>query len=168
MTGLVIREVEVSDAEKIIDHFNKIAGESSFHTFGEGEYKTTIEMQETKIKSIKEADNSMMIVAELSKKIIGTASLIGGNRKKTCHYSVLGISIREKYCGAKIGSLMMERLIDFAQFSGLSKVNLMVHEKNIRAQKFYERLGFEEEGRLKRYFKDNEGYHEGICMGKSV
>lgn len=50
----------------------------------------------------------------------------------------------------------------------LSKLNLEVHEKNIKAFNFYKKLGYKFEGVKKGFFYEDGTYYNSIIMGKSI
>lgn len=164
-----IREACAEDAEQIIAHLKQIADETPYHTFVGDEFQMQVDQQINMIESIKNVSNSVMIVCLVEGAIIGVLTLMGGNRSKSKHAATVGISIKLAYCGYGIGHHLMAHLEGWIKRGDIiKKINLVVHEDNIRAIKFYEELGFIHEGRSTMYFYDQGRYYDGIHMGKSM
>lgn len=53
-----------------------------------------------------------------------------------------------------IGTTLIQQLLVRARNQGATSVLLEVRESNLAARRLYERLGFSEEGRRKRYYKE--------------
>ncbi|WP_245210600.1 hypothetical protein [Priestia aryabhattai] len=68
--GVSIREAAPKDAEKMIAFYNRVGGESDFLSFGEGEFLTPLSEYELFLSSVKQEQNSLIVVAEKEEKII--------------------------------------------------------------------------------------------------
>lgn len=166
---IIIREATFEDASETIEFMNWVTGEVKFHTYGANDFNIKHGHERKMISAFKGRSNCKFIVAELNGKIIGIATLSGGIKDRISHRGTIGITVSKRYWRLGIGNKMMELLIDFANNSRfLSKLELLVHEGNIPAIKLYEKLNFFEEGRVKRYFKINDKYYDGINMGLYV
>lgn len=160
---------KLEDSLEIIQYYNKIGGETDFHTFAKNEYSKDKEQQEHAIGKYLSKDNSLMIICEYDDEIIGILSLEGGNHDRNRHRGDLGITVLQEYWGYGIGTNFMSQLFKWAaKINYLSKINLLVHCENIRAIKFYEKLGFEYEGVTKQYFECGGIMYDGIYMGKEI
>ena len=164
--NVVLRSPKESDAKEIIEFYNIVGGETTYLSFGAGEYKVSIEQQESTIKSVNESDNNTMILATIDDKIIGIGTISSNQKKKGKHVGELGIVIKEEYCNVGLGKIMMDELIDWCKSNGItSRIGLSVRKDNPRAIELYKKCGFEVEGTLK-----NETYIDGeffdiIVMG---
>lgn len=78
------------------------------------------------------------LIALMNDSIIGF--LISSVKKKNLH--IHRIAVSKKYQRKKVGSALMEHLLADCYESGISGITLKVHEFNINAQLFYEKLGF--------------------------
>jgi len=58
----------------------------------------------------------------------------------------LGIGLTDRYCGRGLGQLLMAAVMDEARRLGKEAVDLIVVRENLRAQRLYERFGFEVNG----------------------
>ena len=80
-------------------------------------------------------------------KVVGVASLMISNRLRQRHSASVGIMIHKDYQGIGLGTALMEKLIDLADnWLCLVRLELDVLAGNEGAQRFYERLGFVQEG----------------------
>jgi len=80
----------------------------------------------------------------------------------------LTIAIDPEYQGRGVGrKLFTELLIDVRDNRpDITRVELIARESNLRAIAFYESLGFQKEGRLRKRIKRSDGrYEDDIVMG---
>jgi len=163
-----IRFAKQEDAQDIINHINQVVGESSNHTMIEGEFGIDVKSQSDYIEKVNLSNNSLMLISEISGKMVGLLTLIGGSKSKNAHCAELGITIKMDYCDRGLGHLMMNEMDSLIMKKRtIRKVNLLVHENNELAIKFYEEIGFVIEGRNKSYFFEDGEYFDGINMGKT-
>ena len=131
-------------------------------------------VQSYNIKDLKEAisvyknetrKNHNYIVAEEKGEVIGIVTWLmhGLPKHQLCELDRIAVS--PEYRGKGISKLLFQALIkDAKQFykkkkSKLRKLYLLTHADNIRAHKFYEKLGFKHETTLKQhYYKDKDEY----------
>jgi diamine N-acetyltransferase len=94
--------------------------------------------------------NSTFIIAELDSKAIGFAKLREGKRieclKDKHAIEVQRIYILEKVKGKKFGSYLLEKCFQIGKEKGYETLWLGVWDQNLAAQKFYEKLKFENIG----------------------
>ena len=105
------------------------------------------------------------IVAEENGKIIGIVTWLMHGLPKHQLCELDRIAVLPEYRGKGVARKLFNALIkDAKQFykknkSKLRKLYLLTHDNNIRAHKFYEKLGFKHETTLKQhYYKDKDEY----------
>jgi N-acetylglutamate synthase-like GNAT family acetyltransferase len=82
-------------------------------------------------------------IAKIDNKIIGTISLLDiGNRKAALRKMFVDKNYRGKEFG--VGQKLLNTLIDWARYKEFTEIFLGTTEKFTRAQRFYEKNGFEE------------------------
>ncbi len=164
-----IREAVAEDAKQIIEYMNWVTGEVDFHTYGAGDFHIS-ESDEAKVLELfHNRDNCMFLVAVFREEIIAVATLSGGVKERVEHRGNIGITVAKRFWRLSIGKTMMQIIIDYAEENKtLTKLELLVHQDNIPAIKLYNRLGFFREGLLKRHFKIEGKYYDGIRMGLLV
>lgn len=159
--SLLIRNAEAKDAEEIITMVKQVIDETGFFPHTAEEFNVTVEHEVEYIKS-----TALFLLVEINGKIVGSATLNRSDLIKLNHIVTFGITILKEYCGLGIGSILIEKIIEWAKFNDVEKIELEVFEKNTSAIMLYKKFGFIEEGRKRRYIKTNEGYQDMILMGR--
>ncbi len=163
---IIIRKANKYDAEALIEYLNIIGGESDFLTFGAGQFGRTVAQEEDFIVSALEKENALFIIAEVNGKVIGNLNFSGGLRERTAHAGEFGVSVLKEYWGNGIGEELIKYLISWARNSGIiRKINLKVRTDNTPGIKLYKKLGFLEEGLIKRDFLIDGQFYDFLLMG---
>lgn len=163
---IIIRKANKSDAEALIEYLNVIGGESDFLTFGPQQFGKDIEAEELFIEDALSKKNALFIVAEAHGKIVGNLNFSGGPRERTAHVGEFGVSVLKEYWGKGIGEELIRSLISWAETSGIiRKIDLLVRTDNKRGISLYKKLGFLEEGRMKREFLIDGEFYDCLVMG---
>ena len=109
--------------------------------------------------------NHNYIVAEEKRKVIGIVTWLMHGLPKHQLCELDRIAVLPEYRGKGVAKKLFDALIkDSKSFyrknkSKLRKLYLLTHSDNIRAHKFYEKLGFKHEITLKQhYYKDKDEY----------
>lgn len=159
-TDLIIRNARPSDAAKIIQLVKQVMNESPFFPKTPDEFNISVEQEESYINEL-----ALFLVAEIKGKIIGSATIDRSSLKKLNHSISLGITILKEYSGIGIGSLMMKRIIDWANLNKVEKLELEVFSDNLPAIALYKKFGFFEEGRKRKAIKI-DGEHKDLILGR--
>lgn len=69
---------------------------------------------------------------------------------------ILDVAVRPDLCGRGVGRMLVERVIGDCRERGADFVSLEVRPSNRSAIALYQRLGFVETGRRRRYYQDGE------------
>lgn len=165
---VLIRKASTSDAEEMIKYLNVIGVESDFLTFGAEGFGGSVKEEEEFISSSLSKPNALFIVAEVNGKIVGNLNFSAGPRKRNYHVGEFGVSVLKEYWGKKIGEKLIKYLIKWAGENGIRKINLRVRTDNEKAVKLYNKLGFSEEGVLKRDFLIDGKFYDSYMMGLEI
>jgi RimJ/RimL family protein N-acetyltransferase len=166
---IIIKKAVKSDAKALIEYLNIIGGESDFLTFGIGQFGRGIEQEEEFISNALNKKNALFIIAEINGKIVGNLNFSGGPRQRTAHVGEFGVSVLKEYWGNGIGEELIKYLINWSKNSGIiKKLNLRVRTDNTRGICLYHKLGFLEEGILKRDFLINGEFYDSLLMGLQI
>jgi putative acetyltransferase len=85
--------------------------------------------------------------------VIGLVELSRG-RRRTGHTARLdNFAIRPEFQGQGWGAHLLQEIIAELQSQGIKRIDLIVESDNTRAIRLYQKLGFEIEGTLRKYFK---------------
>lgn len=166
---ILIRKANRSDANALIDYLNVIGGESVFLTFGIGEFEKSVEEEEEFIDNAMNKDNSLFIIAEDDRKVVGCLNFSGGSRQRTAHIGEFGVSVLKEYWGYGVGNELIQYLINWSKATGIiRKINLRVRADNTRGICLYKKLGFTEEGVISRDFLMNGEFYDSLLMGLQI
>lgn len=112
-------------------------------------------------KSELENENSKYVVAKLNNEIIG----FGGIWFSVDDIHITNIVVKKTYRNQKIGSLILNTLIDMCKNKVQKSITLEVNSNNILAQKLYQKFGFKIVGIRKKYYNNTE---DAIIMTKTL
>lgn len=112
-------------------------------------------------KSELENGNSKYLVAKLDNQVVGFAGII----PVLDEADISNIVVHKDFRNQKIGSYLLQGLIDLAVSLNLKIINLEVRESNVPAIKLYEKYGFEVCGLRKKYYNNSEN---AILMQKKL
>lgn len=96
-------------------------------------------------------DQAVYFVAVHEKRVIGFV----GVWKIVDEGHITNIAVLPEYRGQGIGQKLLAQLVAYAQEKDLVGLTLEVRVSNVGAQKLYEQFGFQQAGRRKRYYQDN-------------
>jgi RimJ/RimL family protein N-acetyltransferase len=162
---VILREAKKEDAQSMIDFYNLVGGETDFLSFGKNEFKMPLKDYEKFIESTATENNSIILVATIDDKIISIASITSNQKARYKHVGTFGIVISEQFCGLGLGRKIMDYLIEWANSNGITKkISLVTREDNDRAIALYKKMGFEEEGILKKENYINGVYYNTVMM----
>ena len=155
-----LRPLQIKDAEGMLEwmHNPDIAKNFRFNTSGQ-----TLDKVKNFIENSFDEETKHYAVANENDEYLGTISLKAINREdKTAEYA---ISMRACAIGTGAAAIATRELLKKAFYEmELNRIYLNVLSDNVRAQKFYEKMGFTYEGEFKQHickngeFKDLKWY----------
>lgn len=155
---LIIREAEAEDAALLLQHFERVSGETDFLSFGPGEFEMTVEQEADFLARCRTAENCVFLLAFVDQTLAGTLNFSSRNRSRLIHVGEFGMAIQKSFWRLGIGSILLDGLIDWARAGGIiKKINLKVRADNLKAMDLYFKKGFVVEGLQKK-----ENYVDGV------
>ena len=144
-----IREAAQDDAVKVIAFFQKIYGETDFMLFEAGEAVPSEQQQRKGIADGLQNRSGAMFLCECGseKEVAGIAFGLRGVPKSQRHLLRLVLGIAREHWGKGIGTRLMQAIEAWAVAENIRRLELSVHDSNLRARALYLRLGFVPEGR---------------------
>ena len=112
-----------------------------------------------------------VLVAELDGRVVGYGKIEHPTPlPASAHvWHVTGLGVDPLYEGRGAGRALMEGLIALARERGGQRITLRVFGPNARAQRLYERIGFEREGVLRKEFMVGDGeYVDDLLMAMDL
>ncbi len=135
--------------------------------FGTGveEERCQPELKFEKIIKTGSTDSFMMGVFD-EERLVGLCGFNREDRLKTKHRGeIVQMYVDATYAGKHIGPSLLNAAIKRAFESGvIEQIALSLVHQNERANRVYEKLGFEEYGRIKNYFKAGSRYWDQRFM----
>ncbi|ALX49623.1 acetyltransferase [Lentibacillus amyloliquefaciens] len=142
---MIIRPIEVEDAEKILK-LNKRIDASGFMLHEPGERKTTACQQKEAIEKITLEERSVFFVAEADGHLTGFIAAFGGKLKRNKHSAYLALGVHDGFYGQGIATSLITKVFEWADDTDISRLELTVIKDNEKAIKLYQKMGFQIEG----------------------
>ena len=162
-----IRQIQIGDAENLLNLMNKVEAETTFLLYEKDERNRTIEQQRKNIQEQLEK-GSLTFVLEGNKQLVGYVfgNIFTANRKKHCMN--LAIAILQEYTGKGYGTKLMNTIEEYAINNGITRLELEVAKTNKVAISLYQKIGFEVEGIKRNAFLVNGKYEDDLLMAKII
>jgi putative acetyltransferase len=161
VSELVIRRAEPSDAEGIALTFR--AREASMGTL-QNPYPSIAHWTE---RIARNSPLNYVLVALAGDEIVGHAGLHGNENPRRAHAWYLGMSVRDDWHNRRVGTRLMEALIDLADnWLGALRIELTVYVNNEYALRLYRRFGFEIEGTHRAFSLRDGQYTDTYAMAR--
>ena len=168
-TTVLIRQAELEDAEKLLHCIKTYIPQSDYIPKLEREITLTVEQEKEWINTLLLNDNSLLLVAEHDGQIIGNIDLTGNRRKMMEHTAVIGMGMVTAYRNSGLGTALLAATIEWAQNNPiLELIWLQVFTENQPGIALYRKMGFEENGIIKNFFKQENKYFDNLTMTMNV
>ena len=144
-----VRQLNAGDAEAMLVYLQKTAQETHFLMRLPEEAVYTLENERKILQNTRESKQAFTI----------------GERFKVRHRASLGIAVVQEYWNTGLGTVLINGAIDLARKAGYEQLELGVFSDNSSALHLYQKLGFQEVGRMPNAFKLPDGsYADEIMM----
>lgn len=160
---ITIRKAKTEDARCIVEAEQEIAQKPGYFC------SQPSELSEENVKRTIESSHGIYLVAEKEGGLVGHAFLEILNLQSLRHVAQLNIVVHKGHQAQGIGTSLMEKIIEWAKQSGtIEKIELNVRASNTRAIALYKKMGFFEEGCLKRRVKAGDQYIDDLVMALHI
>jgi RimJ/RimL family protein N-acetyltransferase len=158
---LLVRPAVPADADALVDLGHEVAGEPELWLT----YDRTRGDERRNVRNVQRDSNVAVFVAEAADGVVGRLSIARDRSPLSRHVAELGLMVAAGARRRGVGSALMEEAMRWARGSGIVKLELTVFPHNAPAIALYRKLGFREEGLLRRrYFIDGR-YIDAMVMG---
>ena len=106
------------------------------------------------------------LIAVADSHVAGWCDITPPGRDVTAHVGVLGIALHPDWRGQGLGERLMREALAAGDAFGYMRIELGVFAHNTRAQALYHKLGFVEEGILRRRIRFGDDFHDEILMAR--
>lgn len=166
---ITIRQAEIGDAEKLLGCIKQYIPQSEYIPKLEQEITLTIEQEKEWINSFLTNENSLLLIAEYGNEIIGNIDLTGNRRKIMEHTAVIGMGMLREWRNLGLGTALLKSIIQWAKENPLLElIWLQVYTENVSGLNVYRKMGFEDNGIIKNFFKKDKRYFDNLTMTISV
>lgn len=133
------------------------------------EYPADIGAELSAMKEFQNSPNSILLVAEFQGELIGNIDITGNQRSKMFHTGMLGMGIKAAWRNQGLGKILINSALDWARYSSpLEIIWLEVYASNDLGYSLYQNTGFEINGRIKNFFKEETGYIDKVQMYQRI
>lgn len=162
---VLIRNAEPEDAPALIALIRRYDEETPFLSREPGEFDMTEEQERAYIETQRSKANSLLLVAEVAGRPVGSLGATFGENFRTRHTGQIGIAIEKAHWGMGIGKALMGSALSWLKENEVERVVLTVDTENLRAISLYMGFGFIVEGRHERERKLINGtYRDSYAM----
>jgi RimJ/RimL family protein N-acetyltransferase len=109
--------------------------------------------------------NGPVYYALLNDQVVGWCDAFPSDNPRLAHRASLGMGLLPEFRGQGLGTKLLSTVVKHAKVTGLEKMELHVYTSNLAAIALYTKLGFEEEGVIRRYRKLDGQYFDSMIMG---
>lgn len=166
----MVRPGRESDAARLLQFKQRVFRETEFLLQGPEDFHSDEDQEAVFLRRFRVSQNSVYLVAETDRRIIGTLSIYGGYFKRNRHVGHLGMGVLRDVWGGGVGGALLDQGIDWARTNPyIEKLSLQVYRSNERAIRLYLHRGFEREATLADEVRLDSGeYVDLIVMSRRV
>jgi RimJ/RimL family protein N-acetyltransferase len=161
---LLVRPAVPGDADALVSLGRDVAAEDGLWLT----YDRSRADERRNVRGVQRDPNVAVFVAEAPDGIVGRLSIARDRNTYSQHVAELGLMVSADARRRGIGSALMEEAIKWARDVGVVKLELTVFPHNEPAIALYRKLGFLEEGLIRRRYFIGGRYIDAILMGLDV
>jgi RimJ/RimL family protein N-acetyltransferase len=161
---LIVRPASPADADALVDLGRAVAGEDGLWLT----YDRSRADERRNVKSVRRDPNVAVFVAEAPDGLVGRLSIARDRGPYSSHVAELGLMVAANARRQGVGTALMEEAVKWARGSGLPKLELTVFPHNEPAIALYRKLGFREEGLLRRRYFIQDRYVDAMLMARDL
>ena len=154
MKTFIIENARPEAAAAILEYLKAVGGETDNLNMGAEGLPTTVENEESYLRSLTDSPDGVMYTAKEDGEIIGIAH-VSRLKRRMSHRASIGVSVRQCAWHRGVGTALMEALVAFARNNGMEQLELEVRSDNDRAIRLYENFGFQKIGTIPAFLKVN-------------
>jgi L-phenylalanine/L-methionine N-acetyltransferase len=120
------------------------------------------------LRSLRRSRDAAVFVAEAPEGIVGRLSVGRDPHPASSHVADLGLMVAKSHRRRGIGRALLERTVEWARGTGVTKLELHVFPYNEAAIRLYESFGFRREGFRERHYRRNGELVDAVLMAYEV
>lgn len=163
----VVRRGEPGDAAALVALGRAVGAEPEGWLITHGNWRSVGD-ERRYLRSLRRHPDAAVLVAEAPEGIVGRLSVARDPHPASAHVADLGMMVAASHRRQGIGWALLEEAVEWAQASGVRKLELSVFPHNTPAIALYERFGFVREGYRKAHYRRAGDYVDAILMAYEV
>jgi RimJ/RimL family protein N-acetyltransferase len=162
-----VRRASSHDAHALVELAESVGREDGRWILGTGPWRAPAD-ERRYLRSVERHPDAAVFVAEDGRSIVGRLSLARDPHPASRHVADLGLMVAASHRRQGVGTLLLERAVEWARDCGVRKLELHVFPWNEPALGLYEAFGFEREGYRKRHYERGDELVDAILMAYFV
>lgn len=160
LPGFAVRPAAEADLDPVVDLFEAVAAEGRW--LGSEAPLDRPAQRARRAEALADERRALFVAEADDGRLVGEIGL------SLAPYGVadLGMAVADGWRGRGVGRALLDAGVDWARAAGAHKVALQVWPHNAAGRALYARVGFVEEGRLRRHYPRRDGsLWDAIVMG---
>lgn len=163
----LVRRATPADAHALVELAESVGSEDGRWILGTGPWRSVAD-ERGYLRTIQRHADAAVFVADDEGRIVGRLSLSRDPHPASRHVADLGLMVAESHRRQGVGTMLLERAVDWAREADVQKLELHVFPWNEPALALYESFGFEREGYRKRHYERGGELVDAILMAYLV
>jgi RimJ/RimL family protein N-acetyltransferase len=164
---VIIRRAEPADAQGLTDLGDAVGSEPEGWLVSTNGWRSPAD-ERRYLRAIRRYPNAAVFVAEDDGDIVGRLSVARDQHPASRHVADLGLIVAATHRRRGIGTALLDAALEWAQESGVRKLELHVFPWNEAAIALYERFGFVREGYRSAHYRRGDEFVDAILMAYRV
>jgi RimJ/RimL family protein N-acetyltransferase len=163
----IVREATPGDAPALVELAESVGREDGRWILGTGPWRSVSD-ERRYLRTIQGHADAAVFVAEDGAAIVGRLSLSRDPHPASRHVADLGLMVAESHRRQGVGTMLLERAVEWARAARVRKLELHVFPWNEPALALYGSFGFEREGYRKRQYERGGELVDAVLMAYFV
>ena len=158
-----IREATPADAAELVALARAVTSEPEDWLLTSAEWRSAA-AEKRYLRAARRSPHAAVYVAQAPEGLVGRLSVARDVHPASRHVADLGLMVAATHRRQGIGRALLQRTVEWARGSGISKLELHVFAYNAPAIALYESFGFVQEGYRRRHYRRDDQYLVAILM----
>jgi RimJ/RimL family protein N-acetyltransferase len=163
----IVRAATPGDAPALVELAESVGREDGRWILGTGPWRSVSD-ERRYLRTIQGHADAAVFVAEDGAAIVGRLSLSRDPHPASRHVADLGLMVAESHRRQGVGTMLLERAVEWARAARVRKLELHVFPWNEPALALYGSFGFEREGYRKRHYERGGELVDAVLMAYFV
>jgi RimJ/RimL family protein N-acetyltransferase len=158
-----IRQAEAGDAAALVSLARAVSREPERWLLSSSDWRAPA-AERRYLRAVRRSPHAAVFVAEAPEGLVARLSVARDPHPASYHVADLGLMVAESHRRRGIGRALLQRAVEWARESGVTKLELHVFPDNEPAIALYESFGFVREGYRRRHYRRDGEYVDAVLM----